>query len=81
MWHEPLEPRIPTASALGVCQKTLVVNVGSIGYPRNQDKSIYAIFDTDEQKICFRSLPFDMAGYVQSLKKNNIEVPHWIPSF
>lgn len=58
--------------------KQLVVNVGSVGYPRNQSSTFYVIFDTEEQMIHYRSLPFDFDGYVKELQKAKIHLPAWL---
>lgn len=52
-----------------------IVNVGSIGYPRNQPFVIYVIFDTEEQRIHYRQSPFDFVSYIEEMNKRNIEIP------
>ena len=60
--------------------KQLVVNVGSVGYPRCQDGSFYVVFDTEEQRIHYRCLPFDFNGYIKELGKVKIDLPSWLES-
>ena len=48
--------------------KRYIVNVGSVGYPRESDGkclSSYAIYDTDEKAVRFRFLPFSVASVMQ----------------
>lgn len=58
--------------------KQLIVNVGSVGYPRNQSSTFYVVFDTEEQMIHYRSLPFDFDGYAKELQKAKIHLPAWL---
>lgn len=58
--------------------KRLIVNVGSVGYPRNQNSTFYAIFDTEEQMLHYRSIPFDFDGYVKEMEKAGIGLPSWL---
>ena len=48
--------------------KRYIVNVGSVGYPRESDGtclSSYVIYDTGEKAIHFRYLPFSVASVMQ----------------
>ena len=48
--------------------KRYIVNVGSVGYPRESDGtclSSYVIYDTDEKAVRFRFLPFSVASVMQ----------------
>ena len=48
--------------------KRYIVNVGSVGYPRESDGtclSSYVIYDTDEKTVRFRFLPFSVASVMQ----------------
>ena len=56
----------------------LIVNVGSVGYPRNQPYSYYCIYDTEEQIISFRQVEFDFKGYEARLKEKWISIPKWV---
>ena len=56
-----------------------IVNVGSVGYPRNQPYSIYGIFDPDKNIFKHRLIPFDFDDYEAKMKSSGAEVPLWIP--
>jgi len=48
--------------------KRYIVNVGSVGYPRESDGmclSSYVIYDTEEKAVHFRFLPFSVASVMQ----------------
>jgi predicted phosphodiesterase len=48
--------------------KRYLINVGSVGFPRDDDtRSCYVIYDTAEQSIIWRRIPFDIAAYRQAL--------------
>jgi len=55
-----------------------VVNVGSVGYPRTTFGSWYCVYDTEERRITFQSLPFDLAAYATELKRRRIDLPLWL---
>jgi len=55
-----------------------IVNVGSVGYPRNDLCLTYAIWDTDTGRIAFRRLPFDFAGYVKAMLDSGVGLPGWL---
>jgi diadenosine tetraphosphatase ApaH/serine/threonine PP2A family protein phosphatase len=41
-----------------------LVNVGSVGDPRNGDtRASYVIYDLDEESVAFRNVPFDIEAY------------------
>ncbi|NOY75712.1 MAG: metallophosphoesterase family protein [Kiritimatiellaeota bacterium] len=53
--------------------KRYIVNVGSVGQPRDNDcRASYCIFDTDEQGVIFRRIPFDIDVYRAELKKQQL---------
>lgn len=56
----------------------IIINVGSVGYPRNQDATYYVIFDTDEQMVHYRKLPFDFDEYLSKMESANISIPRWL---
>ena len=56
-----------------------IVNVGSVGYPRNQPYSIYGILDSDKHIFTHRLIPFDFDDYETKIKSSGAEVPLWIP--
>lgn len=58
--------------------KCSIVNVGSVGYPRNQPYSIYGIYDTRTHVFNHRILPFDFDNYVQRMQEANASIPIWI---
>ena len=48
--------------------KRYIVNVGSVGYPRENDGtclSSYVLYDTDEKAVRFRFLPFSVSSVMQ----------------
>jgi diadenosine tetraphosphatase ApaH/serine/threonine PP2A family protein phosphatase len=48
--------------------KRYIVNVGSVGYPRESNgtcMSSYVLYDTDEKAVRFRFLPFSVASVMQ----------------
>lgn len=48
--------------------KRYIVNVGSVGYPREADgqcQSCYVLYDTDTKSVRFRYLPFSVASLLQ----------------
>ena len=58
-----------------------IVNVGSVGYPRNDGETIYVIYDTRTRRVVFRHLPFDFAGYVSAMESKKIQLPTWLGNF
>ena len=56
-----------------------IVNVGSVGYPRNQPYSIYGIFDPDKNIFKHRLIPFDFNDYAAKMEAAGAEVPLWLP--
>lgn len=57
-----------------------IVNVGSVGYPRNQPYSMYGIYDPDTHIFKPRLLPFDFDNYEAKMKSSGAEVPLWLSS-
>ena len=55
-----------------------IVNCGSIGYPRADLCSSYAIFDSAAVKVCVRRLPFDFKSYIAEMLKNDLALPDWL---
>ena len=55
-----------------------IVNCGSVGYPRTDLCSTYAIYNADTEKISIRRLPFDFGGYVDGMLGAGIPLPHWL---
>ncbi len=53
--------------------KRYIINVGSVGQPRNGDvRASYCLYDVEAASINFRQVPFDLDGYRQDLAKNNM---------
>ncbi len=55
-----------------------LVNVGSVGYPRNDYCATYAIYDSSAGRIALRRLPFDFSGYVSEMTRRGIQLPIWL---
>ena len=55
-----------------------IVNVGSVGYPRNDYCATYVIWDPEERRVSFRRLPFDFRNYVLDMVRNKVELPGWL---
>lgn len=56
----------------------LVVNVGSVGYPRAEPESVYVLYDTKTHQIVYRRLPFDFRGYVKRMDEKGVQLPDWL---
>ncbi len=55
-------------------EKKYIVNVGSVGQPRDGDiRASYCIYDTVKKDIVFRKIPFDIDAYCEDLSKAKIE--------
>ena len=57
-----------------------IVNAGSVGYPRNDRCSTYAVYDDEARTVALRRLPFDLAGYAADLESGGIAIPPWLAS-
>ena len=55
-----------------------IVNVGSVGYPRNDLCSSYGIYDSDRGSITVRRLPFDFKNYIMEMIDRKIDLPLWL---
>lgn len=55
-----------------------IVNVGSVGYPRNDFCSSYAVYDTRSRTVTLRRLPFDFKSYIDSMLARKIDLPGWL---
>lgn len=75
-WHSTINAAVLSINPNNYAQ--LIVNVGSIGYPRNQPHTVYVIFDTDEQSIYYRQLPFDYLSYEREMVKRNVGLTMWM---
>ena len=60
--------RLPPQDFVREDGKRYIVNVGSVGYPRESNGtclSAYVLYDTEEQSVRFRFLPFSVASVMQ----------------
>lgn len=55
-----------------------IVNVGSVGYPRCEPHSVYAIYDSRRRIVVWRRLPFDFPTYFAQMKAKKIFIPPWL---
>ena len=55
-----------------------IVNVGSVGYPRNDLCCSYGIFDTATRRVTVRRLPFDFNSYILEMLDRKIRLPVWL---
>lgn len=55
-----------------------IVNVGSVGYPRNEPESVYALYDSRRRVVTWRRLPFDYAGYFAQMEAKGIYIAPWL---
>ncbi len=54
-------------------EKRYIVNVGSVGQPRDNDtRASYCIYDTDKKDVLFRKVAFDIEEYISELRKSGI---------
>ena len=58
-----------------------IINVGSVGYPRNDFVSSYGIFDSEAGRVTIRRMPFDFKKYTMELIDHNIRLPDWLCRF
>lgn len=55
-----------------------IVNVGSVGYPRNDLCCSYGIYDADARRMTIRRLPFDFKSYVTEMLDRGLNLPGWL---
>lgn len=55
-----------------------IVDVGSVGYPRNDLCTTYVVWDADARKVTYRRLPFDFRGYITEMLDRNVDMPGWL---
>lgn len=54
-------------------EKRYIVNVGSVGQPRDNDvRASYCVFDDQTEDIYFHKVAFDIPGYRDDLAKNSL---------
>ncbi len=55
-----------------------IVNVGSVGYPRNDLCGAYGIFDAAARRMTIRRLPFDFKSYITEMLNRDLDLPGWL---
>lgn len=55
-----------------------VINVGSVGYPRNDLCCSYCIYDPGKASVTIRRLPFDFKNYIMEMLDHKIDLPLWL---
>ena len=55
-----------------------IVNVGSVGYPRNDLCATYAIWDPETDRVTLRRLPFDFKNYIMRMLDRKVNLPMWL---
>ena len=55
-----------------------IVNVGSVGYPRNDLCGAYGIFDAAARRMTIRRLPFDFKSYITEMLNRDLNLPGWL---
>ncbi|MBQ3340773.1 MAG: metallophosphoesterase family protein [Kiritimatiellae bacterium] len=55
-----------------------IVNVGSVGYPRNDLCCSYGIYDADARRMTVRRLPFDFKSYILAMLDRKLQLPFWL---
>ena len=68
----------PESVSFELAQSRCIVNCGSVGYPRSDRCSSYAIFDSFAANVCVRRLPFDFKSYMTEMLKNDLALPDWL---
>ena len=58
--------------------KLYIANVGSVGYPRNEPHSVYALYDTHLRVVRWRRLAFDFDGYFKRMEAANAFIAPWL---
>jgi len=73
----------PAADFSAVDGMRYIVNVGSVGDPRDRDdiRACYCLFDDESLEITYRHVPFDLAAYRLSLKQSGLSIyPYFLSS-
>ena len=55
-----------------------IVNVGSVGYPRNDLCCSYGIYDAVARRVTVRRLPFDFKSYIHEMLDRKVQLPIWL---
>lgn len=58
--------------------RTVVMNAGSVGYPRLEPFTSYVVFDTDDLTVRYRKLRFFFREYVTCMNEKGIPIPGWM---
>lgn len=72
----PARPETLSLEISGGCR--LVVNAGSVGYPRNDLCATYALYDDVARRVAIRRMPFDFRSYVADMSEAGLGVPQWL---
>lgn len=58
-------------------EKRYIVNVGSVGHPRDGDcRACYCIYDAAQQTVIWRRVPFDLDAYRSALAQVGLSAEH-----
>lgn len=60
-----------------------IVNVGSVGDPRDRDdiRSCYCLYDVEEKEVTYRRVPFDLSTYRLGLRQSGLSIyPYFLSS-
>ena len=68
----------PESVSFKLAKSRYLVNCGSVGYPRTDLCSSYAIFDSSSKEVCVRRLPFDFKSYITEMLKHDLPLPNWL---
>ena len=68
----------PESVSFKLDKSRYIVNCGSVGYPRSDLCSSYAIFDSSASEACVRRLPFDFKSYIMEMLNNDLALPNWL---
>ena len=55
-----------------------IVNVGSVGYPRNDLCATYAIYDSSAARVTIRRIPVNLRAYAEDLSRAGVSIPIWL---
>lgn len=72
----PKRPESLSIAAKKSCR--YIVNCGSVGYPRHDHCSTYAIYNADTRRIAIRRLLFDFPGYIAAMTRRGVALPNWL---
>lgn len=55
-----------------------IVDVGSVGYPRHNLFSSYALYDSGAGTVDLRRVDFDVSAYIKAFRDRDIALPPWL---